>query len=109
MAGICGKNIKSEVAANLVTNPFIMALNLKNSHYHARSAAVNLSSSVQFNDISEATLFKVEINLNANCLTWFVNEQPVYLTQIPKELDDVYIYPCLIMHTITDTVEFVNK
>jgi hypothetical protein len=59
--------------------------------------------------IGEGSILKVEINMNLNHLTWFLDDDPFYLAKMPNSLSDVYVYPFVMMYSNGDVVEFINE
>jgi hypothetical protein len=106
MAGICGKNIRSQVHNTAYHSPYYIGYNLSDGNLYANKKNIVGTDVIA---VTGESIFKVEVNMNLGHLTWSLNDSPFYLAKIPKEMSDVYIVPFVAMLTAEDTIEFINK
>lgn len=59
-------------------------------------------------NLTENSVIKVEINMHIKSVTWYHENIPFFVSRIPKELMDVFIYPFVGMYYNNDRMEFIN-
>lgn len=105
-AGLCGKNIINDHAEDILKSPYFMALKFENKGSYMTGTTV--IAGVGDIKLTENSVIKVEINMHIKNVTWYLDNEPIYIARIPKELMDVFIYPFVGLFRTADKVEFIN-
>ena len=93
--GVCGRNIRLNTKKDIFENPYFIGLSLCNGtlfNYGKYETAVpNLKVE------KGKTVFKVELDMNNQKISWFSDDVKIYSALISKEILRVGCYPMLKM------------